>query len=638
MLQNIRDRFTGIFAAIIIGTIAVALTITLVDTDTFTGAGNFAARVNGEEISLADFRQVSQQQVLEQEQLSQQPLTPEQRLTIEKNTLEGLVRNRVVAQYVQDAGYRISNSRIAEHIRSLPAFQVGGQFSADGYAAALAAQNVSTGTFESEQRAALQIEQLQNGLLESSFFTPNEYRRFITLEGERRRAAFAVLDGAALVAAVEPGAAQLQAYYDANPTAFESAESVALEFVEISVADFAPTGPPTDEELRSAYERQQDRFSAAEQRRSRHILVAVDQDTDDAAAARRAAALKARLDGGEDFAAVARAASDDTGSAQAGGDLGWAGRGTYDAAFEEALFGLQVGQVSPPVKTSFGYHIIELAEVRSGGQRSFEEAREELARELTASGAQDRFFAATEKMDDAALENPGSLAAVAAAVGRPVQRIEQFTRSGAAPFAANRAVIDAAFSAALIEDGENSSLIEAGEGRAVVLRVAEHRPVRLRPLAEMRDAAIVLWRRQEASRLVAERGRQLLERVRGGQEFAVAAAEAGATLVAPSQVLGRGAQEGPAELVVAIFRASRPAAGQAGLDGLSLADGRYAVFRLEEVIAGNPDEIPREQRDARKDLLARQAAVAEVTALAAELRSAASVVVAPTLFEQPEGL
>ena len=637
MLQTIRERFTGAFAIAIIATIAVALTITLVDTDTFTGSANFAARVNGEQIAIADFRQVAQQQLLEQEEILRAELTPEARQQIERNVLEGLVRNRVVAQYVREEGYRISDARLADHIRGLPAFQVAGKFSADGYAAALASQGVSVETFQEEQRAALQIQQLQDGLLESSFFTPAEFRRFVLLEGEQRRVSFAILDPSLLLASVPVAEADLKAWYDGHPKDFESVESVALEYVEVKLADFGSSAP-TEADLRAAYDAAPERFVAVEQRRARHILVAIDQDTDDAKAASLAAELRKRLDAGEDFAELARQYSDDPGSAQSGGDLGWAGSGTYVAPFERALFAQAAGEISAPVKTEFGYHIIQLQELRAGARKSFEDVRDELLREATARGSQDQFYALTEKMDDAALESPGSLAPVALAADRPVQRIETFTRAGEGPFAGNRRVIDAAFSAALLEDGENSALIEAAEGHAVILRVAQHRPVKLRPFAEVRAEVEAGYRRGRAAELVKERGEALLEKARGGADFSLAAAEAGATLVAPSQVLARGATEAPADLVARIFRTTRPAPGKSTYDGLSLADDRYAAFRLEEVVPGDPAAIPREQRDARKGLLGRQTAVSEVTGLAAELREAADVVIAPTLFEQPDSL
>ena len=319
MLQTIRDKFTGFMAVLIIGAIGVALTITLVKTDTFTGATNFAARVNGEDISLIDFRQVAQQQVLQQEEVSRAELSREARQQIERNVLEGMVRNRVVAQYVRSEGYRVSDERVAEHIRGMPAFQVGGKFSNDGYMAALASQGVSPTAFEEERRAALQIEQLQNGLLDSSFLTPAEYRRFVVLEGERRRAAFAVLDPQRVAADVTASEEEVKAYYDAHPDKFESQESVALDYVEAKLSDIAPAGEPSEAELRAIYDANPERFRSTEQRRARHILVAVDKDTDDAAARKLADEISGRLGKGEDFAALARQYSDDPGSASSWG-------------------------------------------------------------------------------------------------------------------------------------------------------------------------------------------------------------------------------------------------------------------------------------------------------------------------------
>lgn len=638
MLQSIRDRFTGVMAILIIGTIAVALTITLVDTDTFTGMGNFAARVNGEEIPLSDFRQVAQQQVMQQEQATRAELPPAEKLQVERNVLESMVRNRVVAQFVNRAGYRVSDARVVEAIRALPAFQVNGQFSSDGYMAALASQGITPAAFEQERRAALQIEQLQNGILESAFFTPAEYRRFVLLEGERRRASFATLSAQQLAATVNVSDEDMKAYYDAHPDKFESQESVSLDYVEAKASDLPPAGEPTEADLRAAYGANPDRFETAAQRRARHILVAVDADTDDGAAKKLATEIRARLEKGEDFAALARQYSDDPGSAAAGGELGWAGKGTYVAPFEDALFAQSVGEISQPVKTDFGYHIIQLEELREGTRRSFEEVREELAEEFRAKGSEDRFFELTEKMDDAALENPGSLDAVAQAAGLPVRRIEQFTRAGGEPLGAVRAVIDAAFSAPVLEDGENSPLIEVGEGRAVILRVVEHRPARLRPLEEVRTELQAAVRAEKAAALAAERGAKIIEAARAGGDLAKLAAEAGAVLQAPPEPLARNSPAAPQEIVTAIFRAPRPAEGRPVVEGVALPSGDYAVLRVEAVIPGSPEDIPREQRDARKGILARQTGVAEVTSLAVDLRRDAEVVEASGLFEQQESL
>jgi peptidyl-prolyl cis-trans isomerase D len=275
--------------------------------------------------------------------------------------------------------------------------------------------------------------------------------------------------------------------------------------------------------------------------------------------------------------------------------------------------------------------------VRPGTRRTFEEAKQELADEARSRGAQDRFFALTEKMDDAALENPSSLEPVAAATGLPIQRIDPFTRDGGGAFGANRAVIDAAFSAAVIEGGENSPLVEVGEGRAVVLRVSEHRPVKLRPLEEVRADVEKALRREKAARLAAEQGGQILELARAGSDLGKLAAEAGTSLQGP-QPLARNSPQVPPELLETIFRAPRPVDGKPVLGGMQLESGGYAVYRLEEVMPANPEDVPREQRDMRKNLLARQSGVAETTALAVDLRNDAEVVITPNLFEQQDSL
>lgn len=648
MLQNIRDRFTGVMALIIIGGIGVAMVIGLVNTETGMQGRESAASVNGEEIALTDYREVVQQQVLQQEQQTKSDIPPAERAQIDRNVLEGMVRNRVVAQYVKAQGFRVGDARVAEQIRTLPVFQVGGKFSPDGYQAALASQGVSPAVFEEERRVAMEIEQLQDGLLDSAFYTPAEFRRFVVLEGERRQAAYAIIDAKALAAGVTVTDADIKAYYDAHPDRFESRESVSLDYVEAKPAEIPPAAEPTEAELHASYDANPDRFQTAEQRRARHILIAVAKGVDDAAAASKAADIRARLEKGEDFAALARQYSDDSGSAANGGELGWAGKGTYVGPFEEALFAARPGEITQPVKTEFGYHIIQLEEVRPGVRRSFDEVRSELAEEARHKGSQDRFFELTEKMDDAALQNPGSLEAVAKASGLPIRHVAEFTRSaGGEPFGANRAVIDAAFSGRVLEAGENSALVEVGDGSAVILRVTEHRPAKLRPLEEVRAQAEAEARAEKAASLAAERGQKLVQEARAGGDFRTLAAAAGATLVAPPEPLQRNSPTVPAEVLAAIFRVPRPAmepaaagktsaAASGSYDGLELQDGSYAVLRVDAVMPGRPDEIPREQRDARKAALARQTGIGEVTGVAVDLRKAAKVVVAPGLFDQQD--
>jgi peptidyl-prolyl cis-trans isomerase D len=634
MLQVIRDRLTGWVAGLVIAVIGVALVISFGKMKTDVGAENFAARVNGDDISLADYRQFSQNQLLREQQQTRSELTPDAQLRLRREALEQLVRSRVVAQFVQQQGYRVDNPAVADSIAKIQAFQVDGKFSRAAYEAALAGQGVSVTQFEKEQRTSITVQQLENTLLDSSFITPAEFRDFIRLEGERRQASYALIDRQKLQGSIQVSEADLQAYYDAHADKFEAPESAAVDYIEARMAVSGGDLTMDEAKLRAIYDADPARFKAPEQRHARHILLAQNKDRTLGQAEALAKEIATRLSKGEAFDSLARQYSSDTGSANAGGDLGWAGRGTFVGPFETALFSLNVGEISPPVKTEFGYHIIQLQEVRGGTLKPFEEVREEIAKDAGSRDAQERYTALTEKMDDAALQNPNSLEPVAKATGLPIQHVDMFSRSGGGPFGANRAVINAVFSAAVLDEGENSALVEAAEGRTVVLRVSEHRKAHIRPFAEVKTDAEAAYRQDKATQLAESHGKEMLTRLNAGAEFAAAARDLDATITTP-QLLGRGSTDVPPELLIAIYRAPRPV-GVPVFGGVALPTGGYAVYRLEAVQPGRPEDVPREQRDARKANLARQAGVSDTAALAADLRRKASLVVAPTLFEQEQ--
>jgi peptidyl-prolyl cis-trans isomerase D len=634
MLQTIRDRLTGWVAFFIIAAIAVALVISFGKMKTDVANENFAARVNGEDIAVVDFRQIYQRRLLQEQERSRLEFTPAATKALQKNVLDQMILTRVVSQFVREQGYHVDDKSLGEAIKKLPVFQVDGKFSEASYEASLAAQGISLTRFQEDQRTSMEIEQLQNSLIASSFYTPAEYRRFVMLEGEQRTASYVVVDPQKLLATVQIDEPELKAYYDAHPDKFESPESVALDYVEADVAGLGQEPEVDDAKLRATYDDNPVRFRTPEQRRSRHILIAINADRDAVKAEQLARDLRARLAKGEDFAALAKQYSNDTGSAASGGDLDWAGRGTFVGPFEKTLFDLKTGETSEPTRTEFGYHVIQLQEVRGGGIRPFEEVREELRKELGSHDAQDRYAALTEKMDDAALQNPNSLDAVAKTTGLAVKHIDKFTRAGGGPFGANRALIEAAFSHAVLEEGENSPLIEIGEGRTAVVRVAEHRKVRLRPIEEAKAEVETALRLEKATVLATIRGQEILKRLKAGGDFAALAREFGVQVVT-SQPLNRGSTEIPADLLIAIYRAPKPVSAPV-YAGVALDSDGYAVYRLDAVSAGRPEDVPREQRDARKNNLAQQSAASETAALAADLRRHASIVVAPNLFDQTE--
>jgi peptidyl-prolyl cis-trans isomerase D len=218
-----------------------------------------------------------------------------------------------------------------------------------------------------------------------------------------------------------------------------------------------------------------------------------------------------------------------------------------------------------------------------------------------------------------------------------VQRIDTFTRAGGAPFGYNQTLIDTAFGVELLEDGENSALIEIGDDRAVVIRVAEYRPSRLEAFDQVKAKVREIVGLRQAAEEARTRGEAMLERLRAGEAFDAVAKEYGLELV-EAEKLNRSTAEVDAELLARIFRTPKPVADRPIFRGIGLGSGAYAVFRLDAVRPGRPDEIPQQERDQRKQLLARQLGSADTEALVTDLRADADVFIAPDLFEQDDSL
>jgi peptidyl-prolyl cis-trans isomerase D len=637
MLQTIRDKFTGVIAFLVIGAIGVTLVISFGSMSMDAVGGGFAAEVNGEPIPLTEYQRVMQSQLVRQQEAFQGELPPALQEQLQRNVLENLVRNEVVKQYVRESGYRVDDERVRQAIRTEPAFQVAGRYSSDSYVAVLNSQGLVPELYEQDQRSSLTVAQLQNGVVGSAFYTPAEYRRYIQLLTEERRVATISFDPAALIGEVPVTDEVLQADFDKNPEQYMLEESVTLDYVEVLLADISADIVLEDADLRDYYELNAQRYAELEQRQVSHILIIAEGEETADIAAQQVADLSSKIVAGENFEDLAREFSNDTVSAEDGGSLGWAGRGDYPEPFEEALFALEKGQVSEPVRTEFGYHLIRLDDVRAGSQQPFEEVREELSEELRRQKAADRYYAIADSVDDLALENAGSLDEVAAESGLEVKRLDVFTRSGGDPLGYSAALVDAAFSVAVLEDRENSPLIELADDRAVVIRVVDYRPTTLRPFAEVRAEVESAYRLKQAAELAQSRGQAMLAGLQAGDDLAALAAQY--SMDAPAAVLlGRGANDISPEVLAAVFRAPKPAEGVAVSEGVALSSGGYAVFRLEEVIPGRPELIPQQQRDERKAQLAQQDGGLAATAVIAELRNSADVVVLQGLFDQPERL
>src|SRR5690606_13819198 len=353
------------------------------------------------------------------------------RRQLRASVIERLVSQRALSQRVRDLGYRVSDERLAESVQSIPLFKIGGDSSMDMLRSHLAFQGISVAAFEEMQRAQLELLDLQNGIVNASFVTPDEYRRYVELVNQRREVGYATFEVASFLEGVEVTDEQVEEHYQEFRDRYMTEEAAEIEYVELRRDDIAAQIEVDEQTLRDYYERRRSEFRTEEERSASHILITPEAGESDEEARARAEALVERIRAGEDFEALAAEHSDDAGTASSGGSLGWIARGMLEGPFEDALYAMEaVGDVSDPVKTDFGWHIIRFDDLRAGEERSFEEVRDQLANEYRTERADDLYFDQANRLADLAFEEYDSLERVASTAGLPLKRIDRFLRSG----------------------------------------------------------------------------------------------------------------------------------------------------------------------------------------------------------------
>ncbi len=629
MLQRIRDSFGPWVAGTILGLLAVTFIFWGIDFSLNTTT--FAAKVNGENIPLAEFDRELQAEQNRYQQIYRIELTEDLRREFRRNVLERMVRDAALKQRVDEAGYRVSNERVTEYIRAAAPFQVEGEFSFQVYQGLLANQGLTPTAFESLQREQLEVLDLQSGIADSTFLTPTEFRRYIELYNQRREVGYALFEVDAFSPQVEIDDAAIAAHYESNQQSYQTVETVDLEYVELAQSDIAATIEVTEEGLRAFYDEERERFQTEEERRARHILINIGDDAD--AARAKAESVAERLRGGEDFAALANELSDDVGTKAQGGELGWIGRGMLVGPFEDALFAMQVGEVSAPVQSEFGFHIIRLDEIRAGELQPYEAVREELRGEYQATRAADLFYERANQLTDSAFDAYDELASVASAQNLPLKTLNGFPRSGdPAVFVNSAAVVQAAFDEDILENGRNSPLVELAEDHVLVLRVVAHHPSTVQPLEVVRDQIKDELTRNRAQELADAAATAFLSELEAGGDPAALATARGGTWHAPVSVERTNADI-PTEVLAAAFGLPKPMPGATVHETVSLANGNHAVLAVANVQPGAPDAVAQAERDQRQRQLADQAALAELASYAGDLRERATVRIPEEVLE-----
>lgn len=632
MLQTLREKTSGWIAFFILGAVTIPFAFFGIN-DYFSAANEtFVAKVDDKEVTPDAYRQRLDRirSNLRQQQGEAFDSAYLDQPTVKRQVLDQMIDEEVLALAAETSGTQISDARLRDEIGKVAAFHdAGGKFDPNLYRTLLTSQGTSVQQFENDMRRDLSMREIPLQVAQTSLVTDAQIERFVTLSKQTRDIRYALIPEQA--ATEEPTDEAIKAYYDGHQSEFMTEEKVALEYVELDAATMSADAEPTEDELRARYEEQKARYVQGEQRLASHILVKVAPNADaeaQKAAQAKAAELSAKARAGEDFAELAAESSDDIGSKSQGGDLGWLERGVTEPAFETALFALKAaGDVSEPVKTSEGYHVIRLRELKSEEVKPFDAVRDELEREFVEAARERVYTETSAKLIDEVLKNPEALAQAAKSQDVEVRTTALFGRTGGTEtIAQNPRVLREAFSEGVLVEGAVSDPIELGPNHIAIIRVTEHQPSVPRPLAEVRDQVVAQLKSEAARARTEALAESLRQKIGSGATLDAVAQELGAE-VQTGAGIGRQALNLDPALVAEAFKLARPT-DKPVTAIVDLRPGAHAVVEVVKVVDGDPKAIDAAERERMRQQLLTAAQGTESRGLVDVLRDAADVRVA----------
>jgi len=520
------------------------------------GSANYAAEAGGQKISIQQARNAwSREEAQMQQRFGGADLPAPLRTHFQDEVLEGLIRDALITQRTHDLGYRVTDADVQQAILNEPAFQIEGKYSAAAAKATLQQAGLSIDQFETELRNSLQRTQLENGIRTSDFMTPREVARSQALQNEQREVRYALLPADKFPGAPVDDAA-IQAYYKAHEAEFMVPESAHLQYAELRLDQLATQVTVTDADLRAAYDKNKNSYVVPEKRHARHILIATTKD--DAADRKLAEDVYAQAKAGKDFAQLAKQYSKDPGSAQNGGDLGWADRSTFVGPFTDALYSMSVGEIRGPVKSQYGYHIIRLDEIQPGKTKTFEEAKPELEAEVRRNLATDKFGEIQEQLQSRLEQSGADLDQVAKEFNLQTGDVAQFQRgAGGAPLGAAPPLQELVFGDSPLATGHIGGPVLLGDDRLVLVKVLDHHKAEPKPLAEVREGIAATLKKQNGSDAAVKAADEARAKLAGGASFDDVLKGLGVS-AEPPRFIGRTDAAVPAQIRNLVFDLPKP--------------------------------------------------------------------------------
>ena len=596
------------FAQVLLG--LIALTFVTWGVESYTsmgGARDAVATVNGSEISQREF---SQQLQAQQEQLRRmfggavdpQALdTPESRSAL----LDSLISQRLVASQAAKQHLFMSREAVIDAITRAPEFQENGTFSPALYSAYLASRGLTDQGNVAQLQSQLPLGRLVGSIAETAIASRTVAQRLSAIEAQQREVSEARISVQQFLPQAKVDEAEAKAHYEANLRDYRTPERVRAEYLVLSAENLGRGEPVSEEEIKAAYEARASEYRVEEQRRASHILVKTKEEAEKI----RSEVLKAP----GRFAELAKKHSQDPGSAEKGGDLGWFGPGMMVKPFEDAVFKLSANEIAV-AQSEFGFHVVRLTGVQPGKSKPLAEVRQELASQLARQKGARKFLEAAESFNNMVYEQSESLKPAAERFKLQIQATGWISRSAAQELGAldNPKLLAALFSEDSLKHRRNTDAIEVAPNTLVAARVVEHQSAKQREFKEVQDEVVALLRRRKASELAYKDGLAKLERLKKGEE-------AGVSWGPAKTVSRREAQGLPADVLRRVVSAD--VSKLPAYVGLPIPDAGYLLLRISKVTDGDAKALDAQASGRIAGMLG----AAQYEAYVASLRSRADI-------------
>lgn len=629
MLQAIRDRATGWIAYTIL--ILLCIPFALWGINAYFGGGSIpdVAEVNGTSISQQQFQQAYQQQMARLSAILGDTSSLNTK-HLKTRVLQQLVNRTLLEQASRNAGLRIGDRQLRAAIEGMKAFQKNGHFDAAEYRRMLQQQGYQPVMFERQMRQSLLVDQLQQGLADTAFMTNSDVEQYVALQNQRRELSYLVLPLERYKKRVKLTDAEIKQYYDKHKNQFKSPEQVKLQYLELDLKTLAAQVKVTEAELKAAYQQHLDQYTQPAQRRASYILVKTPKGASKSVvkkAKQRAEAIyKAIRVGTKSFADEVTASAKEPGVE--GGNLGLVSKGTTEPAFEKALFALdKKGDISAPVKTSYGFQIIRLDGIVPKHVSSFSDVRADLKHEIQQNKAQPKFYDASEKLANLAFEHPDSLQKAAQALGLKIQQTDWITRHGSHDngIAQYPKVLKAAFSNEVLKDRQNSQALQVAPNHVVVIHLKDHKPAATLPFDKARSKVAARLTTDKAHAALQSELDKLLKQAQSGIALAQLAKAHHDKLEQPGLV-GRNDRKLDPAVLSRAFKLPAPHGKQAAVYGkATLSNGDAALVAVTKVVPGKLDALDAKARQQLRQRLASEAGDQQFRSFVLSQRQQASV-------------